>query len=169
MYMFSPTPTEIFCMKPCSGILVHSLFSSQSTFDTTYVLTGLQPYILYTIELRVENQYSVRMTNGDDGFGPPVRNRTSEGGERVMTLLVNCQSKLASFPGCPPTSKEVKQEGILVDIVAWVYTLTKSHGIGASHMGLEQVTWDGNQVTWDGSKSHGMGIKSHGIGASHMG
>ena len=80
--------------------------------------------MLYSIELRVENQYSVRMFNGDDGFGPPVENRTSEGGERVMPLLVNCQSKLASFPACPPTSQEVKQEGILVDFVAWVYTLS---------------------------------------------
>ena len=58
----------------------HSLPSSQSTFDTTFVMTGLQPFIVYCTELRAENQFSVRNNPFENGFGFPVELQTLEGG-----------------------------------------------------------------------------------------
>ena len=53
----------------------------QTTFDTVFVATGLEPFSIFEVQIRTSNQYTQRLNAGDMIGGQKGRFNTTTGGQ----------------------------------------------------------------------------------------
>ena len=75
---FLVSPLLVICISLCPKRYL--ILSLQSTFDTEYMVDGLQPFTEYEIELSVSNMYTIRRSYLDPLFSTGTRFKTREGG-----------------------------------------------------------------------------------------